>query len=126
MGVIKFLDAHCGTILTICIIVVVVAIVTHYRLKKVSWEAENKRQEDRTEQMRLQAVPIVRLGSPEKEMLHRVFCMCGEMYTILKKMEDWQRGKGGELSGEIDIKATNCDIAINTYDMKEPANDWDE
>lgn len=92
MGVIKFLDAHCGTILTICIIVVV-AIITHYRLKIVSWKAENKRQELRTEQMRLHAVPIVRLGSPEKEMLHRVFHMCIEMDTILrdlKKTEDWQ------------------------------------
>lgn len=119
MGLIRFLDAHCGTILTICIIVVVVAIVTHYRLKKVSWEAENKRQEDRTEQMRLQAVPIVRLGSPEKEMLRRVFYMCLEMDTILlrdlKKTEYWQREK----CGEIDIKATNCDVAINTYAIKE-------
>ena len=119
MGLIKFfLDAHCGTILTICIIVVVVAIITHYRLKKVSWEAENKRQEDRTEQKQLQAVPIVRLRSPENEMLHRVFYMCLEMDTILrdlKKTEDWQREK----CGEIDIKATNCDIAITTYDIKE-------
>lgn len=94
MGVSKFLDAHCGTILTICIIVVVVAIITHFRLKKVSWEAENKRQELRMEQMRLHAVPIVRLGSSEKETLHRVFHMCREMDTILrdlKKTEDWRR-----------------------------------
>ena len=66
MGVIKFLDAHCGTILTICIIVVVVAIVTHYRLKKVSWKFENE---------------------PEKEMLHRVFYMCKEIDTILRDLK---------------------------------------
>lgn len=87
------MDAHCGTILTICIIMVVVAIVTHYRLKKVSWEFENKRQELRNEHAKNKPLPIARLSSPEKDMLHRVFHMCLEMDTILrdlKKTEDWQ------------------------------------
>ena len=98
LGVIKFLDAHSGTILTICMIVVVVAIITHFRLKKVSWEFENERQKFRD---KYKPIPIVRLRSPESDMLHRVFHMCREMTTILRlrlrhleEKEDWQREKG--------------------------------
>ena len=94
LGVIKFLDAHSGTILTICMIVVVVAIITHFRLKKVSWEFENERQKFRD---KYKPIPIVRLRSPESDMLHRVFHMCREMTTILRHLEekeDWQREKG--------------------------------
>ena len=112
LGVIKFLDAHCGTILTICIIVVGVAIVTHFRLKKVSWEFENERQKFRD---KYKPIPIVRLRSPESDMLHRVFHMCREMIITLRRFEerkDWQMEKGFGFFNCSDIIAAYND----TYD----------
>lgn len=112
MGLFKFLDAHSGTILTICMIVVVVAIITHFRLKKVSWEFENERQKFRD---KYKPIPIVRLRSPESDMLRRVFHMCREMTTILRHLEDredWQREKGFAFFTCSDIIAAYND----TYD----------
>ena len=111
MGIIKFLDAHAGTILTICTIVGVSSICTYFRLQKMRREQKAALQEFEDKYF----TKYVKLDGVDHDMLYRVFHMCREMIITLRRFEerkDWQMEKGFGFFNCSDIIALYND----TYD----------
>ena len=119
MGIIKFLDAHSGTILTICIIAHIAGIVMNFKLQKRRREVEKEAEEQKAALQEFHdkyfSPSKVRLESPEYDMLHRVYHMCRHIIIRLGRFEDnkdWSMENGFCFFGCEDILTCYND----TYD----------